>query len=302
MRVETFVTFTPVSAVNHRINVVYSSDFIRSSASGAGERPLTMYNSKGRGVLVTGAAGDIGFAIAAAFLGRGARVHITDVDADRLDQRRAHLSPAGAVTASTCDLADIEQVAMLAADATARLGRVDFLVNNAAVQAQGDLDSCPPELFDLAHAINVRAPYLLAKLLVPEMRAAGGGAIVNVASVHATAPGPKRIAYATSKTALLGLTRALATDLGRDNIRVNAVSPGATLTGQLQAAWDKLSAGGVDVMAHAAQQHPLGRIADAGDVAEAVVYLAEAGFINGIEVRVDGGLLSSLRLLPPTGP
>lgn len=252
-------------------------------------------------MLVTGAAGDIGFAIAASFLGRGARVHITDIDADRLDQRRAELSPAGAVSASTCDLAEPAQVEMLAHDATTRLGRVDILVNNAAVQAQGDLDSCSPELFDLAHAINVRAPYLLAKHLVPTMQAAGGGAIVNVASVHATAPGPKRIAYATSKTALLGLTRALAVDLGPHNIRVNAVSPGATVTAQLQTAWDKLSAGGVDIMAHAVRQHPLERIAEADDIAEAVVYLAETGFIHGIDLRVDGGLLSSLRLLPQSG-
>lgn len=261
-----------------------------------------MYEIQGRGVLVTGAAGDIGFAIAAAFLGRGARVYITDVDADRLDQRRAELSPAGTVSASTCDLAEPAQVEMLAHEATTFLGRVDILVNNAAVQAQGDLDACSPDLFDLAHAINVRAPYLLAKHLVPAMQAAGGGAIVNVASVHATAPGPKRIAYATSKTALLGLTRALAVDLGPHNIRVNAVSPGATLTTQLQTAWDKLSAGGVDIMAQAERQHPLRRIAGADDIAEAVVYLAEASFIHGIDLRVDGGLLSSLRLLPQTGP
>jgi NAD(P)-dependent dehydrogenase (short-subunit alcohol dehydrogenase family) len=260
-----------------------------------------MFHSKGKGVLVTGAAGDIGAAIAASFLERGARVCITDVSADRLDRRREELGVLGPVTACTCDLADPAQVAGLAAEASAHLGRVDILVNNAAVQAEGDLDACPPELFDLAQAINVRAPYLLARHLVPAMRAAGGGAIVNVASVHATAPGPRRIAYATSKAALLGLTRALAAELGRDNIRVNAVSPGATLTSQLQAAWDKLSAGGVDVMAHAVRQHPLGRIAEAADIAEAVVYLAETGFVHGMDLRVDGGFLSTLRLLPQTG-
>lgn len=261
-----------------------------------------MYESRGKGVLVTGVAGDIGAAIAAAFLERGARVHATDVDADRLDERRQALGALGEVSVNSHDLADLSEVRMLAEDATARLGRVDILVNNAAIQAVGDLDSCAPELFDLAHAVNVRAPFLLTKLLVPGMRAAGGGAIVNVASVHATAPGPNRIAYATSKTALIGLTRALAVDLGRDNIRVNAVSPGATLTSQLQTAWDKWTARGVDVMAHAKRQHPLGRIATARDIAEAVVYLAETEFVHGIDLRVDGGNLSSLRLLPQTEP
>lgn len=253
-------------------------------------------------MLVTGAAGDIGAGIAQAFLTLGARVHITDVDAEKLEGRTRALAVLGAVTASICELAEPSQVAALADVALAALGRVDVLVNNAAVQAQGDLDSCSPELFDRAYAINVRAPYLLAKLLVPSMRAAGGGAIVNIASVHATAPGPKRLAYATSKTALLGLTRSLAVDLGRDNIRVNAVSPGATLTDQLRAAWERHDAGDVDVMSHAVRQHPLRRIAEVSDIAEAVVYLAQSSSVSGSELRVDGGLLSSLRLLPQTGP
>lgn len=265
------------------------------------ETGIEMYETRGKGVLVTGAAGDIGAAIAEAFLRRGARVHVTDIDTQKLRQRAEALTPLGTVTYSTCDLADPAQVQALAGEAIAKLGRTDVLVNNAAIQAQGDLESCSMEVFDLAYAINVRAPFLLAKFLVPSMREAGGGAIVNVASVHATAPGPKRVAYATSKTALLGLTRALAADLGRDNIRVNAVSPGATLTDQLQTAWDKLSAGGIDVMAHAVGQHPLGRIAEAADIAEAVIYLAEASFVHGIDLRVDGGFLSTLRLLPGTG-
>jgi NAD(P)-dependent dehydrogenase (short-subunit alcohol dehydrogenase family) len=254
-----------------------------------------VYEVKGKGVLVTGVAGDLGEGIARAFLQRGARVHATDVDGERLSERAKALEALGQVTASVADLADPAQVEALAAEAMARLGRVEILVNNAAIQAQGDLDECTPELFELAYAINVRAPYLLARALVPSMREAGGGAIVNVSSVHATAPGPKRLAYATTKTALLGMTRALAVDLGRDNIRVNAVSPGATLTSQLRTAWSQHP---TDTMAHAVRQHPLGRIAKVADIAEAVVYLAEASFVHGTELRVDGGFLSNLRLLP----
>lgn len=259
-----------------------------------------MVGLKGRGVLVTGAAGDIGADIARAFLRRGARVHITDIESEALARRALALAVDSTVTASASDLHEPAQVADLAAEATARLGRVDILVNNAAIQAQGDVDACTPALFDSAYAVNVRAPYLLARALVPAMRAAGGGAIINIASVHGTAPGPQRLAYATTKAALLGMTRALAVDLGRDDIRVNAVSPGATRTSQLTAAWEKLAAGGVDVMSHALRQHPLGRIAEVSDIAEAVVYLAEARAVHGIELRVDGGLLSALRLLPQT--
>jgi meso-butanediol dehydrogenase/(S,S)-butanediol dehydrogenase/diacetyl reductase len=260
-----------------------------------------MYELDGKSVLVTGVAGDIGAAIAEAFLQRGARVYATDIDTDGLERRIQGLAGQGEVTGSVCDLADPVKVAQLADAAIARFGHVDVLVNNAAIQATGDLEACTPELFDLAYAVNVRAPYLLARALAPGMRAAGGGAIVNISSVHATAPGPGRLAYATTKTALLGMTRALAVDLGPDNIRVNAVSPGATLTTQLQSAWDKLSAEGVDVMAHAVKQHPLGRIAQVSDIAGAVLYLAESTFMHGAELRVDGGLLSSLRLLPPQG-
>jgi meso-butanediol dehydrogenase/(S,S)-butanediol dehydrogenase/diacetyl reductase len=97
------------------------------------------------------------------------------------------------------------------------------------------------------------------------------------------------------------MTRALAVDLGRDNIRVNAISPGATLTDQLRAAWQGQDTG-VDVMAHAVRQHPLGRIAEVADVAEAVVYIAESSFVSGTELRVDGGFLAALRLLPQSSP
>ena len=261
-----------------------------------------MYQSRGKGVLVTGAAGDIGTAIARAFLERGARVHATDIEEHALSERMQRLVAPGALSQSVCDLANPAQVQALATEAITRLGHVDVLINNAAIQAQGDLDSCSPELFDLAYAVNIRAPYLLARACVPGMRAAGGGAIINIASVHATAPGPQRLAYATTKTALLGMSRALAVDLGADNIRVNALSPGATLTGQLHSAWDRQSAGGVDVMAHAVRQHPLGRIAEVADIAEAALYLAETSFVHGTELRVDGGFLASLRLLPQPPP
>lgn len=257
-----------------------------------------MHFISGKGAVVTGAAGDIGTAIARLLLRRGARVHVTDTDATKLQARLDDLRALGTLSGSICDLADAHQVHGLAEAALTELGTVDILVNNAAIQAQGGMDTCTPELFDLAHAVNLRAPFLLAKAFVPSMRAAGGGAIVNISSVHATAPGTQRIAYATTKTGLLGLTRAMAADLGPDNIRVNAVSPGATLTSQLVEAWTSLSAMGTDVMAHAERQHPMRRIAGVDDIAEAVAYLCEAGFVSGTELRVDGGLLSSLRLLP----
>jgi NAD(P)-dependent dehydrogenase (short-subunit alcohol dehydrogenase family) len=247
-----------------------------------------------RTVLVTGAAGDIGAAIAEALLDSGARVHLTDVNARRLADRAAALEALGQVTWDACDLTDADAVVSMAGAALDRLGQIDVLVNNAGIQPEGGIEDCPPEDLERAFAVNVRAAYLLARALVPSMRAAGGGSIVNITSVHATAPGPRRLAYATTKTALLGLTRSLAVDLGPYNIRVNAVSPGATTTAQLREVWGRRG----DVMAMAERQHPMRRIAEVGEVAEAVVFAADATFVTGTEIRVDGGLLSSLRLLP----
>lgn len=263
-----------------------------------------MNRSQGKVVLVTGAAGDIGHAIAEAFLQRGATVIASDVRDAALKERVAALASSGDVIGVTADLADPQAIAMLAKEALGHGGRVDILVNNAAFQPDGDVEDCDPEIFDLAFAVNVRAPFLLSRALVPSMRAAGGGAIVNISSVHATAPGPRRLAYATTKTALLGMTRSLAVDLGSHNIRVNALSPGATMTSQLRDAWARRQpkSGSVDVFRHASRQHPLGRIADLSDIAEAAVFLAESSFISGVELRIDGGLLSSLRLLPEDAP
>lgn len=255
-------------------------------------------------VLVTGAAGDIGHGIGEAFLRRGATVVASDNREAALMERVAALAQLGRVIGLTAELADPQAVEALASEALARAGRVDVLVNNAAFQPEGDVGDCEPESFDLTYAVNVRAPYLLCRALVPSMRAAGGGAIVNLTSVHATAPGPRRLAYATSKTALVGMTRSMAVDLGPYNIRVNALSPGATMTGQLREAWARRQSesGSIDVFRHASRQHPLGRIAEVADIAEAAVFLAEAAFVSGVELRVDGGFLSSLRLLPQGGP
>lgn len=254
----------------------------------------------GQVVLVTGVAGDIGHGIVAGFIAAGARVVCTDIRSTMLGARWTELEASERVEFVEADLSQADEVDSLARGVLERWGGVDVLVNNAAIQHDGDVEGCPPAEFDYAYAVNLRAPYMLCHLLVPAMRARGGGAIVNVGSVHATAPGPSRLAYSTMKAGLLGMTRSLAVDLGKHGIRVNAVSPSATDTTQLRQAWDlrSTSLGAGDLRSHASRQHPLGRIADVSDVVGAVLFLAAAPFVSGIELRVDGGLLSSLRLLP----
>lgn len=256
-----------------------------------------MSDLTGKVILVTGAAGDIGHAIAEAFLKLGAVAIISDMRADELARRRQALAVCGEVEAIVADLAESGAPERLAREALDRRGRIDVLVNNAAIQHDGDAEDCDPEAFDRAYLVNQRAPFLLCRALIPGMRSAGGGAIINVGSVHASAPGPRRLAYATTKTALIGLTRSIAVDHGRHGIRANVLSPGATMTSQLREAWGVQGEGG-DKLEYARRQHPLRRIAEVADIAAAAVFLAQSEFVTGTELRVDGGLLSSLRLLP----
>jgi NAD(P)-dependent dehydrogenase (short-subunit alcohol dehydrogenase family) len=255
-----------------------------------------------RFTLVTGAAGDIGMAIARRLDASGRRLVLCDLDSERIRQRLAQAAFEHQPLVFGLDLRDRAAIDRLAGE-VGRQGNVDVLVNNAAFQHDGDVIAATPEDFDDSYAINLRAPFLLSRAFAPGMRDAGGGAIVNIASVHALAAGPGRVAYATMKAGLLGLTRSMAADLGRYNIRVNAIIPSATRTSALERSWSQergMSSGArTSYFDWANGQHPMGRIAEPEDMAEAVQMLAETSFISGESIRVDGGLLSSLRLLPP---
>lgn len=253
-------------------------------------------------VVVTGAAGDIGMAIAGRFADRNARIVLCDRLADALRQRVASHPRRDQLEWHEVELTDPAQVKSFIAGAIKRHGRVDVLVNNAAKQHDGDVATASEADFEEAFAIHMRAPFLLSKAVVPGMKAAGGGAIVNISTVHAQAVGPGRLAYAATKAGLLGMTRSMAVDLGRHNIRVNAVIPTAVRTSGLLKAWtedrDPEKKGVSRLYDHAAKQHPMRRIGEADEVAELVEFLATCRFVTGEEIRVDGGILAALRLLP----
>lgn len=255
-------------------------------------------------VVVTGAAGDIGLAIARNFAERGRQVVMCDLNMEHVRQRVERTSFAVPPRVFGLDLRDIGSIAEFARQVTNE-GVVDVLVNNAAFQHDGDVLKASADDFDDSYFVNLRAPFLLSKAFAPGMRDAGGGSIINVASVHALAAGPARVAYATMKAGLLGLTRSMASDLGRYNIRVNAIIPSATRTSALEKAWSEERGMNAGVRGSfldwASSQHPLGRIGEVDDMAEAVLLLTDCRFISGESIRIDGGLLSSLRLLPPGG-
>lgn len=233
----------------------------------------------GRLAIVTGAASGIGFAIAERLAAQGATVIAVDRDADGL----ARL-PQG-IEAVTADVTDPALPETLSA---ALAGRpLAILVNNAGVGGGGRADETSAEDVRRYFEINVLPVFLLSKFAVGEMRRTGGGAIVNIASIYAIVGATGSAGYSTSKAAVDGMTRQMATDFGPENIRVNAVAPGLIET-PLTAERIRTETWRKHVFI---EQAPLRRVGTPGEVADAVAFLAsdEAAFITGATLRVDGG-------------
>jgi 3-oxoacyl-[acyl-carrier protein] reductase len=238
----------------------------------------------GRTALVTGSTSGIGRAIAAALAAEGARVAVSGRDAARGEEAAAAV---GGVFVGA-DLSTADGARDLAARATEALGgRIDILVNNAGVYPSGPTADLADDSVDALLHVNVRAPHALVAALAPAMAARGDGAIVNVGSWVASigiASGPL---YGATKAALEQLSRSWAAEYGPAGVRVNAVSPGVTLTEGTAAA--------EPVLAAMAGRTPARRIGDPSDVAAAVVFLAsdEAAFVHGATLAVDGGALNT---------
>ena len=250
-------------------------------------------NLKDAVCIVTGSATGVGAAVATRLAGKGARVVVNYTRSrDEALQTQAACEALGAETLLVqADISRDDDCRRMAAETLARWGRIDGLVNNAATTVAADpfdLESLDAEAFSRIFDVNVTGTYQMVRAVVPAMRAAGGGAVVNVSSSSAFTGGGSSIAYTASKGAINSMTLALARTLGPE-IRVNAVCPGLIQTRWMPAA---VGAATFDTLSERfAQNAPMGRIASADDVAEPIVWLLEgADYVTGELLMLDGGM------------
>jgi NAD(P)-dependent dehydrogenase (short-subunit alcohol dehydrogenase family) len=256
----------------------------------------------GKVAVITGGATGIGFGSARALVEHGATAMLFGPDEAAL--REAASSLGDQVSSYVVgDVRDNASVGRLAEAAIARWGGVDILVNSAAVQPYGTVETMDEAEWDRTLAINLKGAYLASHFLIPEMRRRGGGAIINIASVQGIACQTNVAAYVASKGGLLALTRAMALDHAKDGIRVNAVCPASIDTPMLRFAASENLAGRTEdeVVASWGSAHPIGRVGLPADVGAMVAFLAgpRASFCTGGEYKVDGGLLAKLAVVLP---
>lgn len=256
---------------------------------------MTGIDVTGKTVLVTGGSQGIGRAIVEKFVQFGARAVIADVDDAGAETARQLCEAGHEAVFIRCDVSSFEDVQALAAEAKARFGVVDALVNNAGIFPRADLLQTDEAFWERIMDINLKGAYLTAQAFVPGMIEQGGGSIVNIGSTHSRSGDPSAMAYAVSKGGLMTLTRNLAKGLAKHGIRVNCVQPGWVAS---EGETSRIRATGVDpgqLFAEVSARLPMGRIQTGEDIAGSVLFMASplSLHVTGQVLTVDGG--SSLR-------
>jgi NAD(P)-dependent dehydrogenase (short-subunit alcohol dehydrogenase family) len=242
-----------------------------------------------KAVLVSGGSSGIGKATVRRFLEEGGRVHFCGIDPREVAETLAELSPLGAVSATSCDIAETADVDRLVADAERELGSIDVLINNAGIAHKDAFLEMDVAEWDRILRVNLRGTFLVAQAVARRMVTRGTGVIVNMASTNALGGEEYLAHYNASKGGVLQLTRTMAVELGRHGVRVNCLCPGFIRTPLNDAISDEAF-----MAAYERDKIPLGRAGTPDEVAAAYAFLAsdDASFIHGEALVVDGGQIA----------
>jgi len=248
-----------------------------------------LFDLTGRIALITGASRGIGKAIAELLAGHGAHVIVSSRKLEGCESVAGEIAAAGgSAEAMSCHIGDLQQIEETVAQIRAKHGRLDILVNNAAINPYfGHILDTPPDAFQKTIDVNIRGYFYMSVEAGKLMRETGGGAIVNTASINALKPPPMQAIYSITKAAVVNMTRAFAKECARFDIRCNALLPGLTRTQFAGALFEDEK-----FYNHAIAQIPMRRHAEPGEMAGAVLYLVSdaSSYTTGEILVVDGGL------------
>jgi 3-oxoacyl-[acyl-carrier protein] reductase len=240
---------------------------------------------EGRSAVITGAAQGIGLAIAEAFAAEGARIVVSDINADAAKEAAERLSAGGAqAIAERADVTNEADVEALVARCVDEFGRIDIMVNNAGITRDSSLAKMSLADFRAVIDVHLQGAWLGTKAAGARMRAQGSGAIVNLSSISGKVGNFGQTNYSAAKAGIVGLTKAAAKELAKKNVRVNAVQPGLIRTAMTeampQAAWDSKMA-----------EIPMGRAGEPSEVAQVVLFLASdmSSYLTGAVLEITGG-------------
>jgi NAD(P)-dependent dehydrogenase (short-subunit alcohol dehydrogenase family) len=250
----------------------------------------------GKVAIVTGGALGMGSATALAFAAEGASVAVADLN-EAAGRALVERMPSGRGLFVQADVARSADCQRVVAETVAAFGGVDVLFNNVGIQPPDsylNVEQTPEEVWDRIMDVNLKSYFLMSKYALPELRKRGGGAIVNNASVQGLQSMPGVPPYAASKGGVLSLTRQMAVEYARENIRVVAICPGTIDTEMVRTIARGEPDGVEAALKRYGQSHPIGRIGTGGDIASAVLFLASdrASFITGEYLCVDGGYMA----------
>jgi NAD(P)-dependent dehydrogenase (short-subunit alcohol dehydrogenase family) len=249
-----------------------------------------IFDLTGKVALITGASKGIGEAIARIFADYGAKVVISSRKQADLDELANDIKASGGkCTGIAAHAGEIAQLKLLVEKTVELYGGIDILVNNAATNpVYGPSLDCSESAFDKIMQVNVKAPFELAKMVHPIMKARGGGSVINISSIAGHTPDPGLGIYSVSKASLNMLTKVLAKEWGEDGIRVNAICPGLIKTKFSQALWDNEK-----TLAHFTKRLPIARMGTVEEISPMALYLASSAsaYTTGGLFSIDGGTI-----------